>query len=145
MTVSVGPNLSDALKKSPILSGDDNGMGMGSGFDFIDANQDPDLALALRVSLEEQRQRQEEENKAGGDAGGGVTETPMASLGDNVDLSQLSEEEQIALAMQMSLAVNSLTFDSFIIRSTNCTTNFSTNTPNPRELKKRCPQQSPQQ
>lgn len=109
VTVSVGPSLSDALKKSPILSGDDMG-GMGSsGFDFIDANQDPDLALALRVSLEEQRQRQEEENKSsGGTVGEGgsttILETPISTLGDNVDLSQLSEEEQIALAMQMSLA-----------------------------------------
>jgi len=99
VTVSIGPTLSDALKKSPILSGEDMGGMGGSGFDFIDANQDPDLALALRVSLEEQRQRQEEENK------GGAGDAPVsASLSDNVDLSQLSEEEQIALAMQMSLA-----------------------------------------
>ena len=59
------------------------------------------------MSLEEQRQRQEEENKSSGGVG---EATPSAGLGDNVDLSQLSEEEQIALAMQMSLAV------SFIIR-----------------------------
>lgn len=101
VTVSIGPSLSDALKKSPILSGEDMGGMGGSGFDFIDANQDPDLALALRVSLEEQRQRQEEENKSTGGVGDA---TPSAGLGDNVDLSQLSEEEQIALAMQMSLA-----------------------------------------
>ena len=56
----------------------------------------------VRVSLEEQRQRQEEENKSSGGVG---ETTPSAGLGDNVDLSQLSEEEQIALAMQMSLAV----------------------------------------
>ena len=51
MTVSIGPTLSDALKKSPILSGEDMGGMGGSGFDFIDANQDPDLALALRLAL----------------------------------------------------------------------------------------------
>ena len=61
--------------------------------------------LRHRVSLEEQRQRQEEENKGSG----GAVDTPVAAgLGDNVDLSQLSEEEQIALAMQMSLAVSAL-------------------------------------
>ena len=104
ITVSIGPTLSDALMKSPILAGEDMG-GVGTGgFDFIDPTQDPELALALRVSLEEQRQRQEEENK-GGNAGA-VPETPLPTMpmGDNVDLSQLSEEEQIALAMQMSLA-----------------------------------------
>jgi len=100
ITISIGPTLSDALMKSPILAGEDMGGVGGGGFDFIDANQDPELALALRVSLEEQRQRQEEENKDSTDTAD--TETP--AMGDNVDLSQLSEEEQIALAMQMSLA-----------------------------------------
>ena len=102
ITVSIGPSLSDALMKSPILAGEDMGGVGGSGFDFIDANQDPELALALRVSLEEQRQRQEEENK--GSNTGTAPESPLPAMGDNVDLSQLSEEEQIALAMQMSLA-----------------------------------------
>lgn len=100
VTVSVGPTLSDALMKSSILSGDDmGGAGGAGGFDFIDPNQDPELALALRVSLEEQRQRQEEENK--GEGGPGEVAAPAP---EHVDLSQLSEEEQIALAMQMSLA-----------------------------------------
>ena len=52
MTVSVGPNLSDALMRSPIMAGDGDigGSGGGAGFDFMD--QDPELALALRwVSL----------------------------------------------------------------------------------------------
>jgi len=103
VTISVGPTLSDALMKSSILSGDDmGGAGGGGGFDFIDANQDPELALALRVSLEEQRQRQEEENKGGEEGGEG--EVGASPAPENVDLSQLSEEEQIALAMQMSLA-----------------------------------------
>jgi len=117
VTVSTGPTLSDALMSSPVIAGEDGaGAGSGGGFDFVDPNTDPELALALRVSLEEQRQRQEAENKDGAVAEEGGENmmqqaidmsresTPAAGAGGMVDLSNMSEEEQIALAMQMSMA-----------------------------------------
>lgn len=103
-----------------------------SGFEFgIDPNEDPELALALRVSMEEQRSRQEEEARKV--ALESVAETPSGednneeallkqalemsmqvdtpsgeseskpSVVKKLDYSAMSEEEQIALAMQMSL------------------------------------------
>lgn len=109
--------LSEALISSPLIGGDGAGPS-GSGlspFEFgVDPNEDPELALALRVSMEEQRQRQEEESRrqqsntegeAGGatDAQGGGMERALAmSLGGR-EAMELSEEEQIALAMQMSM------------------------------------------
>lgn len=103
-----------------------------SGFEFgVDPNEDPELALALRVSMEEQRLRQEEEARRareassaegakttpikeepseeamleralamsmeeGGDSSGGQMEPP-------VDFANMTEDEQIAFAMQMSM------------------------------------------
>lgn len=109
--------LSEALISSPLIGGDGAGPS-GSGlspFEFgVDPNEDPELALALRVSMEEQRQRQEEESRRqqsttegepGGatDAQGGGMERAIAmSLGGR-EAMELSEEEQIALAMQMSM------------------------------------------
>lgn len=104
-----------------------------SGFEFgVDPNEDPELALALRVSMEEQRLRQEEEARRareassaegakttpikeepseeamleralamsmeeGGDATTGQTQQPV------VDFANMTEDEQIAFAMQMSM------------------------------------------
>lgn len=109
--------LSEALISSPLIGGDGAGPS-GSGlspFEFgVDPNEDPELALALRVSMEEQRQRQEEESRrqqtttegeTGGttDAQGAGMERALAmSLGGR-EAMELSEEEQIALAMQMSM------------------------------------------
>lgn len=107
--------LSDALLTSPLIGGDGAGPS-GSGlapFEFgVDPNEDPELALALRVSMEEQRQRQEEESRRqqantegeGKPADGentGMERTLAMSLGR--EAMELSEEEQIALAMQMSM------------------------------------------
>ncbi|CAG9093347.1 proteasome regulatory particle base subunit rpn10 [Plutella xylostella] len=109
--------LSEALISSPLIGGDGAGPS-GSGlspFEFgVDPNEDPELALALRVSMEEQRQRQEEESrrqqtttegepaKTGGEAQDTGMERALAmSLGR--EAMELSEEEQIALAMQMSM------------------------------------------
>jgi 26S proteasome regulatory subunit N10 len=106
------------------------GMG-GGGFDFgIDPNDDPELALALRVSMEEQRARQEAEARAqqvestsegpsneeqmletalrmsimnheqGATASGGAAAVEARGA---PDFSSMSEEEQIAYAMQMSI------------------------------------------
>jgi len=108
------------------------GLGSAAGFEFgVDPNEDPELALALRVSMEEQRQRQEEEARRAAaqsavEAGvtpSAVTEEPegtneevllekalamsLAQEGSNAveipDFSAMTEDEQIAYAMRMSL------------------------------------------
>ncbi|NXR18192.1 PSMD4 ATPase, partial [Cinclus mexicanus] len=125
VTVPPGPSLADALISSPILAGEGGAMlGLGaSDFEFgVDPSADPELALALRVSMEEQRQRQEEEARRAaaasaaeaGIAAAGGDESDEALLKMTMgqpefgraglpDLSSMSEEEQIAYAMQMSL------------------------------------------
>lgn len=107
--------LSEALISSPLIGGDGGGPS-GSGlspFEFgVDPNEDPELALALRVSMEEQRQRQEEESRrqqASAEGEAGKTEGQDSSMERALAMSlgreamELSEEEQIALAMQMSM------------------------------------------
>lgn len=109
------------------------GAGLGaSGFEFgVDPNEDPELALALRVSMEEQRQRQEEEARKAREASsadGTVKASPIKEEpteealleralamsmeeGESavshatpaVDFANMTEEEQIAFAMQMSM------------------------------------------
>ncbi|NXD59973.1 PSMD4 ATPase, partial [Corvus moneduloides] len=125
VTVPPGPSLADALISSPILAGEGGAMlGLGaSDFEFgVDPSADPELALALRVSMEEQRQRQEEEARRA--AAASAAEAGIAAArGDESDdallkmtigqpdfgraglpdLSSMTEEEQIAYAMQMSL------------------------------------------
>lgn len=119
VTVPPGPHLSDALISSPVIQGEDGmgGAGLGgAGFEFgVDPNEDPELALALRVSMEEQRQRQDAMNAA-------ETQPPkpeptqetgeMAMLERALamsldtpqhDFANMTEEEQIAFAMQMSM------------------------------------------
>ncbi|TSO05461.1 26S proteasome non-ATPase regulatory subunit 4 [Bagarius yarrelli] len=126
VTVPPGPSLADALLSSPILAGEGGTMmGLGaSDFEFgVDPSADPELALALRVSMEEQRQRQEEEARraaAQSAAEAGIA-TPTADESEEAllkmsvsqpetgvtslpDFSSMTEEEQIAYAMQMSLA-----------------------------------------
>lgn len=105
--------------------------GMGS-FEFgFDPNDDPELALALRVSMEEQRQRQEDEaRRAAANSAKEATQSPsqtesgtseerlleralamsldtepapMATTASLPDFSAMTEDEQIAYAMQMSL------------------------------------------
>ncbi|KAK9526722.1 hypothetical protein VZT92_015407 [Zoarces viviparus] len=130
VTVPPGPSLADALLSSPILAGEGGSMmGLGaSDFEFgVDPSADPELALALRVSMEEQRQRQEEEARraTAASATDGVMDTSMPTAGADEsedallkmsvsqpesaaavlpDFSSMTEEEQIAYAMQMSLA-----------------------------------------
>ncbi|KAM5257202.1 26S proteasome non-ATPase regulatory subunit 4 isoform 2-T2 [Ctenodactylus gundi] len=125
VTVPPGPSLADALISSPILAGEGGAMlGLGaSDFEFgVDPSADPELALALRVSMEEQRQRQEEEARRAaaasaaeaGIAAAGTEDSDDALLKMTIsqqefgraglpDLSSMTEEEQIAYAMQMSL------------------------------------------
>ncbi|XP_029591753.1 26S proteasome non-ATPase regulatory subunit 4 isoform X3 [Salmo trutta] len=128
VTVPPGPSLADALLSSPILAGEGGSiMGLGaSDFEFgVDPSADPELALALRVSMEEQRQRQEEEARQVVVASvADVTtadskereESEEALLKMSVsqpetggaavlpDFSNMTEEEQVAYAMRMSLA-----------------------------------------
>lgn len=126
VTVPPGPSLADALLSSPILAGEGGSMmGLGaSDFEFgVDPSADPELALALRVSMEEQRQRQEEETRrvAAASAAEAGVPTPSADESEEAllkmsvsqpdtgaavlpDFSSMTEEEQIAYAMQMSLA-----------------------------------------
>lgn len=125
-----GSALSEALISSPIIQGEDGtgGAGLGgAGFEFgVDPNEDPELALALRVSMEEQRQRQEEEQRraqgttdAGAQEGTSsgtaavsqpnseeaLLERALALSTDDTmpDFANMTEEEQIAFAMQMSM------------------------------------------
>jgi len=104
------------------------GSGGGGGFEFgIDPNEDPELALALRVSMEEQRARQEADARSAS-GGGGMPESGLAATaaGSSEDallqaalrgvasaddgeaagdaLAAMTEDEQIAYALQMSMA-----------------------------------------
>ncbi|MED6244716.1 hypothetical protein ATANTOWER_022205 [Ataeniobius toweri] len=126
VTVPPGPSLADTLLSSPILAGEGGSMmGLGaSDFEFgVDPSADPELALALRVSMEEQRQRQEEEARRATAASAAEAGMPTPSTDESEeallkmsvsqpesgaavlpDISSMTEEEQIAYAMQMSLA-----------------------------------------
>lgn len=104
VTIPVGPHLSDALVSSPIVQGEDGSGAIpsGGGFEFgVDPNEDPELALALRVSMEEQRARQEAENAAGG--GGGNTE--QAAQGEKAETTAASGEEDPVLARALAMSV----------------------------------------
>jgi len=135
VTVPPGPMLSDALMSSPIVVGEDGAgalPGGMAGFEFgIDPNDDPELALALRVSMEEQRVRQEDEaRKVAAQSAAEVTPAPGEESSEDAMLKQalemsmqpdaeettsapefpnfagMTEEEQIAYAMQMSMAAD---------------------------------------
>lgn len=129
IVVPPGPNLTEAVRTSPVVQGEDGytpATDFGAGFD-VDPNLDPELALALRVSMEEQRQRQEDDIKTDTPSATTAMETnagetaPTAasnedallmnamysiggeSGGDGGDYAAMTEEEQIALAIQMSM------------------------------------------
>ncbi|KAK5603050.1 26S proteasome non-ATPase regulatory subunit 4-like [Girardinichthys multiradiatus] len=125
VTVPPGPSLADALLSSPILAGEGGAvLGLGaSDFEFgVDPSADPELALALRVSMEEQRQRQEDEARraAVASAAEANISSPVADESEDAllkmsvshadsaapalpDFSRMTEEEQIAYALQMSM------------------------------------------
>ena len=116
-----------------IFQGEDGsggvGGGSGAGFEFgVNPDDDPELALALRVSMEEQRARQQAEGGGGEDAaappaatGGAEDESSEEALLQRAlamsmdtgesgqaapkerDLSSMTEEEQIAYAMQVKM------------------------------------------
>uniref|UniRef100_A0A673I1P3 26S proteasome non-ATPase regulatory subunit 4 n=1 Tax=Sinocyclocheilus rhinocerous TaxID=307959 RepID=A0A673I1P3_9TELE len=119
VTVPPGPSLADALLSSPVMAGEGGTiMGLGaSDFEFgVDPSADPELALALRVSMEEQRQRQEEEARraAVASAAEAGVSSPTVDESENAllkmstapalpDFSRMTEDEQIAYALQMSM------------------------------------------
>ncbi|CAI7995653.1 26S proteasome non-ATPase regulatory subunit 4 [Geodia barretti] len=133
VTAHPGPLLSDILLSSPIFTDEEGAplVPLGQGFEFgIDPTEDPELAMALRVSMEEQRQRQEEEvrratqqsNEQGppptitedsgvvvSQEGGGIlaqaqtAELPYNPAFAGMATSELTEEQELALALQMSL------------------------------------------
>lgn len=132
VSVPPGAVLHDSLVTSPVVAGEHGGnlasssLGLGFG---LDASEDPDLLYALRVSMEDQRMRQEQEmnaapnettNPAPLPAASGTSEEAMlqqalamsmvaggrpaaSGLPMEIDLSAMTEEEQIAYALEMSL------------------------------------------
>ncbi|KAL7394490.1 hypothetical protein ABVT39_026921 [Epinephelus coioides] len=129
VTVPPGPSLADALLSSPILAGEG-----GAVLDLdpfgVDPSADPELALALRVSMEEQRQRQEDEARraAVASAAEAGISSPAADESEDAllkmsvphtdsstpalpDFSRMTEDEQIAYALQMSMQGAGAEFD----------------------------------
>jgi len=118
IAVPPGSDLQQALMTSPIVRSEDGTAppvvaAHGQGFFDVDPNEDPELALALRVSLEEQRARQQQEESAAAAASAAEQQPaggtgPAAAAGRQqpampANFDSLSEEEQIALALQISL------------------------------------------
>lgn len=123
VNVPSGSKLSDALMQSPVIS-EDGGVPTSGGFDpsGFDPNEDPELALALRVSMEEQRKAQQEEERAAPMETAAIENPASATSASNEDallqqalslsmggvpiqkdLSQMTEDEQIELALRMSM------------------------------------------
>merc|ERR1712134_108406 len=124
VSIPSGTSLDQALRKSPIIDGgESSGAGMGGMDDpmGIDAANDPELAMALRISLEEQRARQQQDGGNAGESQQAETEAqPMdddtavlrealtMSMGGGAgggmdDLGGMTEEEQIEMAIRMSM------------------------------------------
>mmetsp|Transcript_71477 Transcript_71477/g.125764 ORF Transcript_71477/g.125764 Transcript_71477/m.125764 type:complete len:360 (-) Transcript_71477:9-1088(-) len=113
--VPVGVTLADVLVSSPIIAEDGVapiGLG-GAGGDFefgVDPAQDPELAMVLRMSMEDERRRQEAEQKAQEEANKGTStsaDTEMVSAEATpaaADDEELTEEQQLELALKMSMA-----------------------------------------
>jgi len=104
-----GANLPDTLMNTPIIQNED-GSDLPSGYSAnafafgINPEDDPELAMALRISMEEQRRVQEPE--IGQPNPSTNLETAVLtnpSSANETDVTQLTEEEQMALAIQMSM------------------------------------------
>lgn len=125
ISVPPGAVLQDSLISSPILAGELGGSlgntGLGLG---LDDSEDPDLQYALRVSMEDQRMRQEQELNGAPTSntalpiGSGTTEedmlrqalalstrqapTRVTDVPMEIDLAAMTEDEQIAYALEIS-------------------------------------------
>ena len=103
LVVQEGQSVADTMCSSAIINpdGPPSGGGGGSMFD-VDPNLDPELAMVLRMSMEEERARQER-NKAETQAPGEEPQTVPAPEAQTVNTQPTTEEEVLAMAMQMSL------------------------------------------
>ncbi|CAF4734962.1 unnamed protein product [Rotaria sp. Silwood1] len=133
-----GANLPDTLINTPIIQSED-GSGLPNGYSAsafafgINPEDDPELAMALRISMEEQRRVQEAE--IGRSTGGeGAQQNPSTNTGSSstneMDVTRLTEDEQIALAIQMSMsqAESGHTNDVEMKEETSASTDTSSNT-----------------
>lgn len=124
ISIPSGTSLEQALRKSPIIDNGEGGSGGGGFNDMdIDPSADPELAMALRISLEEQRARQQQDNPSADGQNDQAESQPMDadqamlsqalnmsmaaggqdSPSDDVDFGAMTEEEQIAYALRMSM------------------------------------------
>lgn len=132
VTVPPGTGLRESLHTSPIIGGEDGAGAVGlSGFDAefgMDAIDDPDLLYALRVSMEEHHQQQERQANTDSAAQPSTVLPPAAGTSEEdflrqaiafsmqdtgaansstapgeVDIANMTEEQQIAYAIQMSM------------------------------------------
>ncbi|KAI9597320.1 hypothetical protein BDF19DRAFT_470880 [Syncephalis fuscata] len=120
VTIPPGPHLlSDALLSSPIISSGGGGGGGGNvygrgnnDFDFgMNPEDDPELAMALRISLQEEEARQAAAAASSGTAATdnpsqsaeASTSAPAAAAAEDTVMEDLTEDEQIARAIAMSL------------------------------------------
>ncbi|UJR16424.1 hypothetical protein I4U23_003326 [Adineta vaga] len=119
--VPSGANLPDTLINTPIIQSED-GSGIPGGYSAsafafgINPEDDPELAMALRISMEEQRRVQEAEIGRGSASETTGPQNPPTNSGtssanldaqtgsNEMDVTRLTEEEQIALAIQMSMS-----------------------------------------
>lgn len=123
--IAAGTQLSDAVRQSAIVD-DGSGGGGAGGADPME-EMDPELAMALRISLEEQRARTQQGTGGEGNQNSDEAAQPMdedqqmlqqalsmsmpgasattdEAAAEVVDLGAMTEEEQIAYALQMSMA-----------------------------------------
>lgn len=109
--VPSGANLPDTLINTSIIQGED-GSGLPNGYSAsafafgVNPEDDPELAMALRISMEEQRRVQEAEigRNTAGESGQQSSSVNTGTSGDNaMDVTRLTEDEQLALAIEMSM------------------------------------------
>ncbi|KEG09667.1 proteasome regulatory non-ATPase subunit [Trypanosoma grayi] len=112
LSVTASDNITDVLISNPIMLGNDavagahDGQNDYQGFG-IDPSTDPELAMAIRMSLEEEEQRRAAAATLAAQSTAPATEEKKdaaPSRQENpVDLDNMSEEDLIARALQMSL------------------------------------------
>ncbi|KAI6646714.1 26S proteasome non-ATPase regulatory subunit 4 isoform X2 [Oopsacas minuta] len=117
ITVPPETRLSEVLVSSPIMAGSGGGAVPGNYEFGVDPNEDPELAMVLRVSMEEERSRIQQqqhrvpstglagESRTTSGTGGSALTSMMQGLATSQapELNELTEEQQLHLAMQMSL------------------------------------------